>query len=139
MMGGGWPAPLREGRELLEEGTASAKAGAGPLDFILCWMWTGPGQGPSALLEPGVQGLGGELVSESREEVMAELRHPRLWPLPTAGWKSTKHRDNGLPAPPPGLPWPHWPLTLSVFPVPQSAPRGGLGVPQDYFSMFWGW
>lgn len=95
--------PPREG-SFWQEGATSAKAWAVPLGFVLSRRWTGPSQGPWALLEPGVPGLRGETVPGSRGEVMAKLRHPRLWPLPTAGQESTKHQDNGLPSLPPACP-----------------------------------
>lgn len=34
---------------------------------------------------------------------MAEQRHPRLWPLSLAGWKSTTYQDNGSSLPSPQL------------------------------------
>ena len=97
------------------------------------------GTRPRALgsLGADIRGLWKDTVPESRGKVM-EPRNPRLWPLPTATGKAQNMRDNGLPAPPPSLPRCHWPLTLSVLPVAQSAPWGGLGEPRDYFSIFWG-
>ena len=40
-----------EGRELLAEGRAPPKVWAILLGSVLFWEWTGPGQGPWALLE----------------------------------------------------------------------------------------
>lgn len=49
---------------------------------------------------------------------MAEQRHPRLWPLPLACRKSTKHQDNGssLPSPQPAL------VSLALYPVHLACP-----------------
>ena len=60
-----------------------------------------------------------------------------LCPLPAG--KAQNIKITGLLSPPPSLPWYHWPLNLSVLPVPQSAAGGGLGAPWSYFSIIWGW
>lgn len=128
---------------MMKEGNSWLKEGSPPKSGLLFWALFCSGSGrdwPRALgsLGADIRGLWKETVSESRGKVMLELRHPRLWPLPTATGKAQNMRDNGLPAPPPSLPRCHWPLTLSVLPVAQSAPWGGLGSSRDYFSIFWG-
>lgn len=49
---------------------------------------------------------------------MAEQRHPRLWPLSLAGWKSTKHQDNGSSLPSPQLAL----VSLALKPVRPACP-----------------
>lgn len=60
---------------------------------------------------------------------MAKLRHPRLWPLPTAGQESTKHRDNGLPSLPPACPGATGPEPCPSCRSPNRHPGTGRDLP----------